>query len=267
MSSPAATNPAPGFVKHPNYRLVAEPCRKRIRAELNGETIADSLDVKIVLERGITPVYYFPPADVRLDLMEQTDRHTHCPFKGDATYRTIRVGERSADDAAWSYDAPYDEWADLDGYVAFYWNRMDHWFEEDDEVFVHARDPHVRIDIANSSRPVEVVLGGETVARSSAARFLFETGLPVRYYLPRQDVRTDLLRDSATATACPYKGTASYYSTRIGDTDFEDIAWIYRHPVAEAAQIADYICFYNERVDQISVDGQVMDRPVTKWSK
>jgi len=267
MSSPAANNPAPGFVKHPNYRLVAEPCRKRIRTVLNGETIADSLDVKIVLERGITPVYCFPPADVRLDLMERTDRHTHCPFKGDATYRTVRVGDRTAADAAWSYEAPYDEWADLAGYVAFYWNRMDHWFEEDDEVFVHARDPHVRIDIANSSRPVEVVLGGETVARSSAARFLFETGLPVRYYLPRQDVRTDLLRDSATETACPYKGTASYFSARIGDTDFEDIAWLYRQPVAEAAQIKDYVCFYNERVDRISVDGQVMDRPVTKWSK
>ena len=266
MSS-AAANPAPGFDKHPGYRLVAEPCPKRVRVQLNGETVADSLAVKTVLELGITPVYYFPRADVRLDLLERTERSSFCPFKGTASYWSVRVGEQVAADAAWSYEAPYDEWAELAGTIAFYWNRMDHWFEEDEEVFVHARDPHVRIDIIDSNRPVEVVLGGETVARSSAARFLFETGLPVRYYLPRQDVRTDLLRDSATETACPYKGTAAYYSARIADTDFEDITWCYGQPPPETARIADYLCFSNERVDKILVDGQVMERPITKWSK
>src|SRR5258706_12440533 len=89
---------------------------------------------------------------------------------------------------------------------------MDAWFEEDDEVFVHARDPYRRIDVLNSSREVRVVFGGQTVAVTRRARFLFETGLPVRYYIPKEDVRTDLLQPSHTATASASKGPTQRYS-------------------------------------------------------
>ena len=143
---------------------------------------------------------------------------------------------------------------------------MDQWYEEDEEVFVHARDPHVRIDILESHRQVEIVLGGEVVARTRRARFLFETGLPTRYYVPAEDVRRDLLEASDSHSACPYKGTASYYSARVAGQAYEDIAWVYPEPLPEVARIKGYLCFYNERVDAIHLDGEALPKPSTKWS-
>ena len=122
-----------------------------------------------------------------------------------------------------------------------------------------------------SSRHVEVIVGGEVVADSHRPRLLFETGLPTRYYLPRLDVRTDLLTPSDTETACPYKGWASYWSyTGAGerqDDRLDDIAWCYRTPIVEQAKIANLICFFNEKVDEIRIDGVTQERPRTPWSR
>ena len=119
-----------------------------------------------------------------MDLLTPTDHSTHCPHKGDARYWSVAAGGQRAENAVWAYDAPPPHIAGLRGHVAFYWGEMDRWLEEDEEVFVHARDPRKRVDITMSGREVEVVLGGETVARSTGAMFLFETDLPTRYYLP-----------------------------------------------------------------------------------
>ena len=146
-------------------------------------------------------------------------------------------------------------------------DRVDHWYEEDEEVFVHARDPHKRIDTVPSSRAAKIILGGETVAETTRAHFLFETGLPTRYYIPAEDVRTDLLTPSDATTACPYKGIASYWTATIGGQKFENIVWGYPDPVAECPKIKDLMCFYNEKVDAIWVDGVETEKPVTKWSK
>ena len=154
----------------------------------------------------------------------------------------------------------------MKNYVAFYWDRMDHWFEEDEEVFVHPRDPKVRLDILDSSRPVRITVAGQMVGESIRARMLFETGLPTRYYLPKEDVRSDLLQPSDRHSDCPYKGTADYWHLNLGDECFEDLVWSYPDPVAEAARIKDYLCFFNERVEAIHVDGEETERPVTKWS-
>jgi uncharacterized protein (DUF427 family) len=143
---------------------------------------------------------------------------------------------------------------------------MDAWFEEDDEVYVHARDPYKRVDVLHSSRHVKVVVAGEVVADSRRPALLFETGLPTRYYLPKADVRMDLLMPSDTETQCPYKGTASYYSVRSGSFLARDIAWYYRRPILECSPTENLVCFFDERVDAVYVDGELQDRPRTRWS-
>ena len=173
---------------------------------------------------------------------------------------------RRAENAVWSYETPYEEVAGIRDYMAFYWNRMDHWYEEDEEVYVHARDPYARIDVLESHRKVTVKLGGEVLAESQRALFLVETGLPVRYYLPREDVRQDRLEASDSHSACPYKGTASYCTAKVGGRRFEDVVWSYLDPLPECGRIKDYLCFYNERVDEILIDGEVQPKPKTKWS-
>jgi uncharacterized protein (DUF427 family) len=256
-----------GFKTNPDYRIAFERSPRRVRVTFNGATIADSLNAHLLFETRHLPVYYFPLADLRTDLMIPTSHQTFCPYKGDASYWTVTVGDKTAANAAWSYGAPFAEVAAIKDYVAFYWNLMDHWYEEDDEIFVHPRDPYKRVDVVNSSRPVRVVLGGETVAETTRARFLFETHLPTRYYIPEGDVRMDLLVPSATVTQCPYKGVARYYTATIGDRVFEDIVWTYPDPIPEMPKIKNYLCFFNEQVDAIYVDGALQPRPVTKWSK
>ncbi len=259
--------PAPGFKTNPDYRITFEPSPRRVRAMFNRETIADSLATHLLFETRHLPVYYFPRSDVRVDLLRRTEHHTYCPYKGTASYWSIAVGDQLSENAVWSYPEPFDEVAAIKDYVAFYWDRVDHWYEEDDEVFVHARDPYKRVDVVNSSRPVRVIVGGETVAQSTRARFLYETRLPTRYYIPPEDVRMDLLVPSDKVTACPYKGTAHYHTVKVGDRVFPDIVWHYPDPIAECPKIKGYLCFFNERVDDIQIDGVSMPRPVTPWSK
>ena len=137
---------------------------------------------------------------------------------------------------------------------------MDAWFEEDEEVFVHARDPYTRIDILPSSRHIEVVVNGVKVADSHQPRLLVETGLPTRYYLPKTDVRMDLLTSTDTTTQCPYKGEAEYWSVTADGETFDDIVWGYRTPVEESMRAAGLVSFYNEKVDTY-IDGVLQDRP------
>jgi uncharacterized protein (DUF427 family) len=148
--------------------------------------------------------------------------------------------------------------------ITFSWRDGLTWFDEDEPLFAHARDPHKRVDVAPSSRHVRVEVDGELLAESRRPLVLFENPLPVRYYLPTEDVRVDLL-PSDTRTSCPYKGHASWWSGRLGDRVLEDIAWSYPSPVPENPRIAGLICFRNERVDLV-VDGERLERPVTPWS-
>jgi uncharacterized protein (DUF427 family) len=142
---------------------------------------------------------------------------------------------------------------------------MDAWFEEDEEVFTHPRDPYTRVDILPSSRHVRVEVDGVTLAESASPRLLFETGLPVRYYLPKTHVRMDLLTPTDSESHCPYKGQAQWWSVRVGDSLHEDLAWSYRAPLPESQKIAGLVAFYNEKVD-IYVDGVLQERPRTKFS-
>ena len=245
--------------------LYFEDSPRWVRAQLGGETVVDSRRAKLLHEEGHLPVYYFPLDDVHMDLLEPTDHSTHCPRKGDARYWSIRVGDRVSENAAWNYPEPIAGAPDLAGYVAFYWRRLDRWLEEDEEVFVHPRDPYHRVDVLPTSRHVRVSVEGDLVADSRGSVVLFETGLPPRYYLPGEDVRDDVLEPSDRTTRCPYKGEASYHSVRAG-AGFEDaLVWCYRDPLPAVEPIAGRLCFFNERVD-LEVDGELQDRPQTQWS-
>ena len=242
------------------------PSPRRVRVLFGGEVIARSDATLLVRnERGL-PVYYFPLGDVTLAFLERSGHVDRFAGKGEATYWDVGAGGKSAKNAAWSFRDPLPAAEPIKGYVAFDWPRMDQWFEEDEEVFVHARDPYHRVDVLESHRPVRVVLGGEVLAETRSARFLFETSLPVRYYIPPEDVRMDLLEPSATVTRCPYKGTTGHYNARVGGEVAADVAWTYAQPIAECPRIKEYVCFYNERVE-IFVDGAPIETVTTPWSR
>lgn len=245
-------------------RLRIEPSPRWVRAVLGGVAVADSKHV-LTVTLGL-PVYYFPLRDVRADLLEPSDRKESQPALGERSFYHLRIGDRFVENAAWRFEEPSPEARELADHFAFYWDRLDHWYEEDDEVFVHPRDPHHRVDVLNSSRHVRVVIGGEVVADSHRPRLLFETGLPTRYYLPRMDVRMDLLTQSETVTQCPYKGRTIHYDLGLDDEARRDIAWSYPFPIPECSKIENLICFYDERVDAIEVDDEPQPKPRTPWS-
>ena len=242
------------------------PCAKRVRAMVGGVTLADSARVRLMREGGLVPVYYFPAEDLRGDLLTASDHATHCPHKGDARYWHVTIDDHVIENAVWGYPEPLAAVAEIAAYRALYWNKMDHWFEEDEEVFVHARDPKVRLDILRSNRRVQVVVGGRVVADSRHALFLFETGLPTRYYLPPEDVRGELLAPSPLKSACPYKGEAGYHTLVLGDRRHENIVWHYADPLPEVARIENHFCFFDEKVEAVLLDGEPQPKPTTKWS-
>ena len=244
-------------------RIRIEQGAKRVRAYLGGEVVADTSHPVLVWEIPYYPAYYFPLADVRTELLSEDEGIAHSPSRGDASRYTVSAGGKQAAGAAFRYtDSPIAELRDL---IRLDWNAMDAWFEEDEEVFTHPRDPHTRVDILASSRHLRVELDGVSVAESSAPHVLFETGLPPRFYVPKTHVRMDLLIPSEKITHCPYKGQAEYWSVRAGDAIHADVAWSYPMPLAESQKVTGLIAFFNERVDHY-VDGVLQERPKTKFS-
>jgi len=242
-------------------RVRIEPSRKRVRAMVGGEVVADSNSPLLVWEIPYYPTYYFPEADVRTDLLVETGETQKSPSRGVATQFTVEVNGSGGSAYTFS-ESKIDEIA---GHYAFVWKTMDHWFEEDEEVFVHARDPYTRIDILPSSRRVRVEVEGVTVADTMNASFLFETGLPTRYYIPKTDVHMELLTSTDTITKCPYKGDARYWSVTVDGKTRDDLVWGYDAPLPESQKILGLVSFYNEKVD-IYVDEVPEEQPKTKFS-
>ena len=232
-----------------NHPLYLEDSPRRVRAVFGGETVADSRNVKLLHEKGHLPIYYFPEEDVRMNLLEPTDHTSHCPFKGDASYWSIRVGDRVAENAVWGYPEPLESAPPIAGLVAFYHGAMDKWLEEDEEMLGHPHDPYHRVDVLESSRHVTVSINGETAAETNRPKILFETGLPPRYYIPPEDVHQDLLTASETTSVCPYKGVSSYWSAEVAGECVEDVVWGYPGPLPEAQKVQGHFCFYDEKAD------------------
>ena len=246
-------------------RIRLEPTERRVRTVLGGVTVADSRRVKLLYLPPPFNCYVFPRDDVRSDCIRQGGEPAALPGLGTVNRWNVQAGGKVVENAAWTVSQPPSGLEALTGMVAFRWDLMDAWYEEDDEVFVHPRDPYHRVDVLNSSRHVTVTVGSEVVAETRRPRLLFETGLPVRYYIPRLDIRMDLLEPTTTTTRCPYKGVASYWSVRADNTVHEDLAWSYRFPIPECPKIENLIAFLNERCD-IDVDGERQERPLTPWS-
>lgn len=212
----------------PERVVYVEPHPRRVRGIRNGQVVIDSDEVLLVHETGVLPRFLFPA------------KHVHVAA---------------------------DPHPDVDGHVTVEWDAVDAWFEEDERVEVHPRDPYHRIDAFSTSRRVEVRVDGVVVAESTRTKALYETALPTRYYVPRVDVRLGLLVPSDTVTECAYKGVARHWSAVVEGRTVPDVGWSYDDEVRrEGEAVRGLIAFYNERVDLV-VEGSRLERPRTAWSR
>ncbi len=257
-----------------------QPTPKRVRADLGGRTVVDSSRAVLVWEpRRIVPTYAVPVEDVSAELVPAPPSaeaaaaldalgsrrvlspghfRTHTTDGEELTVRSPG-GERVA--AAFRLSDP-----ELAGYVELDFDAFDQWLEEEEPIVAHPRDPFHRVDVRRSNRAVVVERDGVVLAESSHPRLLFETNLPVRTYLPLEDVRLDRLVPSDTRTACAYKGvTSSYWAVEGEGGRPLDVAWRYEHPLPDAVEITGMVAFFDERVDVV-VDGERRPRPATPWS-
>jgi uncharacterized protein (DUF427 family) len=240
-----------------------EPAPRRVRGMLGNAAVFDTTRAVYVWEHPHFPQYYVPYADVDRRFVIDEDNSQDLS-RGTARRHGLRVGDIDRPGTAWLFGA--DALEGLDGYVRFDWAALDAWYEEDEQVFTHPRNPYARVDALRSSRLVHLELDGVVLAESSAPVMVFETGLPTRYYLDRPTVRFNHLRPSETETACPYKGrTTGYWTAEVKGRTYPDIAWSYGFPTRELSPIAGLVAFYNERVD-VYLDGVLQDRPQTPFS-
>ena len=234
MSLTAGTGP---FGHRPRGRLnfeppervvFVEPWPRRVRAYARGETIVDSERTVLVYETGELPHYAFPAEDVSVEA---------------------------------------DPEPEVEGHVRVPWSAGERWLEEDEEVIVHPHDPYHRIEVLRSSRRVLVNVNDELVAESARPRILFETGLPPRYYLPREDIRMDVLEPLDIQTGCAYKGYARYWDVVSGSGRVPAAAWSYPDPLREGELVRDLVCFFQERSEiDVVVDGVTAESLPTPWS-
>jgi uncharacterized protein (DUF427 family) len=255
-----------------------EPIDKRIRATIGDETVIDTTAALLVWEpKRVVPSYAIPDADIAGEIAAGPGSSVASPCDADVPQLlgrpvldpsvpfsvhttdgepvTVRAhgreaaGFRAAD-------------AEIGGHVILAFEGFDAWYEEDERNVSHPRDPFHRIDFVHSSRHVRVERDGQVLAESSRPVLVFEPPLPVRYYLPAEDVRTDLLTPSDHRTWCAYKGEASYWSM----PGLDNVAWFYPAPLREAGEVKDLIAFFDEHAD-VTVDGRALERPVTPWSR
>lgn len=229
----------------PAHRLYLEPFPRRVRALVDDRIVLDSTRGALLFESNIGPRLYVPLGDLDASLLEPSDTTSHCPFKGDASYRSLRVGERLIEDAVWLYEQPIEEAAWLEGLASLYWDRADAWFVEDERVIYGLRDPYHRVDVSETSRAVRVTAGGEVIAESERAKLLFETGLAPRVYVPGADIAAGALSPAAKRTTCPYKGEATYWD--VGGV--ADGAWSYESPLPESLAIRGHVSFQGEGIE------------------
>lgn len=254
-----------------------EPTERRIRGGLGGEPVIDSTRAVLVWEPWrISPAYAVPIEDVAAEILAgdpvevsapapsgPSVLHPGIPFAVHSTPgETVVV--RAAGDTAGAGFRPADP--DLAGLVVLDFASFDDWREEDEPIIGHPHNPYHRIEVLPSSRTVRVELDGHVLAESSRPALLFESNLPVRAYIPREDVEMTVLQPSELRTICAYKGVARYWSAQVGARVIDDVVWSYDEPRHEAAGVARLLAFFNERVE-ISLDGVAVGRPQTAWSR
>jgi uncharacterized protein (DUF427 family) len=235
----------------PKRLLYAEPLRRRLRARLANEWIADGEDVLLLHEPGRYPVAFFTLASIRPGVLVSENRITQHPDFGDTEWFTVTVGDRRAMRAAWQFTALPEFASAFRGRVAFAWRAMDAFYEEDERIVGHAADAYHRIDIRQSSRHLVVKDGSRVVADTSRPVALYESGFAPRWYVRRQDVDESALALVEGQTFCPYKGLCSYYD--VGER--RKAAWSYLEAWPEVARISNYVSFEADTVE-VSLDGK-----------
>ncbi|MDT5043808.1 MAG: hypothetical protein QOE51_4793 [Actinoplanes sp.] len=240
-----------------------EPAPRRVRATLGGHTVLDTTSAVYVWEWANYPQYYVPAADVdpaALVIADEVEKGRRGAYR--------EVGLRSGGVVKEKAGRLYtdDSLPGLAGLIRFDWAAPDAWFEEDEQIFGHPRNPYARVDAIRSTRRVRVELDGVVLAESGSPVLVFETGLPTRYYLNRTEIDFTSLRPSDTVSQCPYKGTTTgYWTVEVNGVTYPDLAWSYDFPTRQLLPIAGLISFYNEKVD-IYLDGRAVERPVTHFS-
>jgi uncharacterized protein (DUF427 family) len=235
---------------------------RRVRAEFGGQVVLDTTRAIYLWEWPFYPQFLIPAHDVDAAALIDDGPTHHLRF-GTVVTVGLRIGGAQRPTAGRRYVE--SSIAELAGHIRFEWDALDAWFEEDEQVFVHPRNPYVRVDALRSTRHVRIERDGVVLAQSRAPVLVFETGLPTRYYVDRSAVDFSHLRPSDTVTACPYKGmTSGYWSIAIGDELHRDLAWTYDFPTRQLLPIAGLIAFYNEQVDAF-LDGVAQPRPRTHF--
>jgi uncharacterized protein (DUF427 family) len=240
-----------------------EPVPRRVRAELAGKVVLDTTRAVYLWEWPFYPQFLIPADDVDPDALIDEER-THRLSRGTVANVGLRVGGTERPSAGRRYlESPIGE---LVGKIRFDWDALDAWYEEEEQVFVHPRNPYVRVDALRSSRRVRIERDGAVLAESDAPVMVFETGLPTRYYVDRSAVDFSRLAPTETVTSCPYKGqTTDYWSVVVGESVYPDLAWSYNFPTRELSPIAGLVAFYNEQVD-VFLDDVEQPRPKTHFS-
>jgi len=258
---PESMNPDRDYPQMAAERGRIEPAPRRVRGYFDNTLIFDTIRARYVWEVPYYPQYYIPQSDVRMDHLVDEDHPQHLQL-GPLRLHSLTTDRRVGKAAARVYDA--NSGGPVAGYIRFEWDTLD-WFEEDEHIIGHPRNPYVRVDALRSHRHVRVEIDGVVLAETRSPILLFETGLPTRYYFDRTDVSFDHLDTSNTQSICPYKGvTSGYWSARVGGTVQPDVAWTYDYPMRQVAPIASLIAFYNEILD-IFLDGDKLPRPRTHF--
>lgn len=240
-----------------------EPTEMRIRIRYGGRVIADTTRAALVWEpRRVVASYAVPVADLSVDLARSSGEavpapdgilHPGIPFtahSSDGQSVDLLVGEERLVGAGFR---PED--SELAEYVVLDFTAFDEWLEEDQPVLSHPREPYHRVDVRRSSRTVRIELDGVVLAESSRPTFVFETHLPTRFYLPREDFVVDL-EPSELRTTCAYKGRAIYFST----SGRRNLLWSYPDPLPDARELMGLVAVYDDLVD-VYVDGELRGRP------
>jgi uncharacterized protein (DUF427 family) len=234
----------------PKRLLYVEPLRRRMRARFGGTWIADSEQVLVLFEPGRYPVAYFPEADIASDALEHTDQAIEHPDLGRTSWHSVRAGEKVAPKGAWRHTSLPPHASLLQGRIAFAWQAMEGFYEEDERIAGHAADSYHRIDIRQSSRHLVVRHQDRTIADTTRPLVLFESGFAPRWYVPRADIDESALTPVKLQTFCPYKGLCSYYS--IGEA--RQAAWSYPDAYTEVGRISNMVSFEPDIVT-VDLDG------------
>jgi uncharacterized protein (DUF427 family) len=209
---PLSPTPAGRFTAPvPAGVVYLEPFPRRVRARVGDRTVIDTEAAQLVHRPGQAPTFAFPAGAVS--------------------------------------DTPAEPVPESTGHVAVAWDAVDAWFEEDEQVFYHPRNPYHRVDCVPTSRRLTVTVGGVDLVATDRTTGVYETSLPTRLYVARTEIRMDLLEPSPTSWYCPYKGTATYWSAVVAGRRVEDAAWSYDDPRPECLPIAGMLSFDATLVD------------------